>query len=128
ALDEAAGLGVNVARGRMMKRNPPTVYLPAESVEDVRKLLLVMQRLDRGRQAVNLVGVEPGQEFDLSREHVVTAFATTHTIPSRGYMVWDRRHKLKDEYVGLPGEKIRDLRLSGVSVTREVRVPLFAYT
>src|SRR5262249_41154551 len=60
--------------------------------------------------------------------YVVTVFATTHTIPSVGYVVWDRRFKLKEEYQGLSGEKIRDLRLSGVAVTREVRTPLVAYT
>ena len=38
------------------------------------------QRLDRGRMVCQLVGVEPGQEFELSREHVLTAFATRHTI------------------------------------------------
>ena len=64
----------------------------------------------------------------MSREHVITAFATTHTIPSVGYLVWERRNKLKEEYHGLPGEQIRDLRLSGVQVTREVRQPLVAYT
>jgi ribonuclease Z len=36
--------------------------------------------------------------------------------------------KLKDEYVGLPGDQIRDLRLSGTVVTREVRTPLVCYT
>ena len=41
---------------------------------------------------------------------MVTAFATQHTVPSVGYIVWDRRHKLKQEYQGLPGEQIRDLR------------------
>ncbi len=87
-----------------------------------------MQRLDRGRQACELKGVRPGDEFELSREHVVTVFATTHTIPSVGYVVWDRRNKLKEEYHGLPGEQIRDLRLSGVEVTREVRTPLLCYT
>ncbi|MEI7687705.1 MAG: metal-dependent hydrolase, partial [Planctomycetota bacterium] len=92
------------------------------------RLLRVMQRLDRVRQTCNLVGVKPGQEIDLSREHVVTAFPTVHTIPSLGYIVWDRRHKLKEEYVGLPGDKIRDLRQSGVAVTREVRTSLLAYT
>src|SRR5262249_49596864 len=35
---------------------------------------------------------------------------------------------LKEEYHGLPGDRIRDLRLSGVAVTREGRVPLLAYT
>jgi ribonuclease Z len=127
-LDHIAALPVYVARRRMMKMEPPTIYLPAPALEDVRRLLLVMQRLDRGRQVCDLQGVEPGGEIQLSRDHVVTVFATTHTIPSVGYVVWDRRMKLKEEYHGLPGEKIRDLRLSGVAVTREVRSPLLAYT
>src|SRR5437879_3018949 len=127
-LDHIAALPVYVARRRMMKMEPPTIYLPVECVEDVRRLLLVMQRLDRGRQTCQLVGVEPGVEIELSRELVVTTFATSHTIASCGYVVWDRRMKLKDEYLGLPGDKIRDLRLSGTAVTREVRTPLVAYT
>ncbi|MCI0462092.1 MAG: MBL fold metallo-hydrolase [Gemmataceae bacterium] len=127
-LDHIAALPVYVARRRMMKMEPPTLYVPEEALDDVRKLLLIMQRLDRGRQTCHLNGVRPGQEIELSREHVVTAFRTTHTIPSLGYVVWDRRNKLKEEYHGLPGEKIRDLRLSGVEVTREVRAPLLAYT
>src|SRR5574340_831891 len=45
-LDHVAALPVYVARRRMMKMEPPTLYLPAEAIEDVRRLLLVMQRLD----------------------------------------------------------------------------------
>jgi ribonuclease Z len=127
-LDHLAALPVYVARRRMMRMDPPTVYVPAYAVEDVRRLLLVLQRLDRGRMLCDLRGISPGDEVELSRDHVVTTFATTHTIPSVGYAVWDRRFKLKEEYHGLPGERIRDLRQSGVEVTREVRTPLLAYT
>src|SRR5262249_39230518 len=127
-LDHVAALPVYVARRRMMRMEPPHLYLPAEALEDVRRLLLIMQRLDRGRMICELHGLKPGDEVELSREHVVTTFATTHTIPSLGYVVWDRRNKLKEEYQGLAGEQIRDLRLSGVAVTREVRTPLVCYT
>jgi ribonuclease Z len=127
-LDHVAALPVYVARRRMMKMDPPTIFVPTEAVEDVKRLMLVFQRLDRGRQLAQIEGVDPGDEIDLSRELVVTVFATTHTIPSRGFVVWDRRQKLKDEYLGLPGDKIRDLRQSGTPVTREVRLPLVAYT
>jgi ribonuclease Z len=127
-LDHVAALPVYVARRRMMKMEPPTLYVPAYAVEDLRRLMLILQRLDRGRMICNLEGVEAGQEISLSREHVVTVFPTTHTIPSLGYLVWERRRKLREEYLGLPGDKIRDLRLSGVDVTREVRTPLVAYT
>jgi ribonuclease Z len=127
-LDHIAALPVYVARRRMMKMGPPTIYVPDYALDDLKRLLLLFQRLDRGRQVCDLRGVKPGDEIELSRENVVTVFATTHTIPSVGYVVWDRRFKLKEEYHGLPGEKIRDLRQSGVAVTREVRVPLLAYT
>jgi len=127
-LDHIAALPVYVARRRMMKMEPPVIYLPEEAVEDVRRLLLIMQRLDRGRMVCELRGISGGQEIELSRDHVVTAFATTHTIPSVGYLVWERRNKLKEEYQGLPGDKIRDLRLAGTQVTREIRTPLLAYT
>src|SRR5438105_13782278 len=110
-LDHVAALPVYVARRRMMRMEPPTLYLPGEALEDVRRLLLIMQRLDRGRMICTLNGLLPGEEIELSRELVITVFPTAHTIPSLGYVVWDRRFKLKEEYHGLPGDRIRDLRL-----------------
>ena len=127
-LDHVAAVPIYVARRRMMRMEPPNLYVPQEALEDVRRLLVIMQRLDRGRMHCELRGLEAGAEIDLSRELVVTCFATTHTIPSLGYIVWDRRHKLKPEFLNLPGDKIRDLRLGGTAVTREVRTPLLAYT
>lgn len=126
-LDHIAALPVYVARRRMMKMDPPTIYLPQHALPQVEQLLRAVSRLDRGRLPCELLGVEPGQEIELSRELVVKVYATKHTVPSLGYVVWERRKKLKDEYQGLAGEKIRDLRLSGVEVSAEQRVPRLAY-
>lgn len=126
-LDHIAALPVYVARRRMMKMEPPDIYLPEVAIEPVGRLLRAVSRLDRGRLPCRLLPARPGDEIELSREHVVTVSSTTHTIPSVGYVVWDRRRKLKHEYQGLPGDKIRDLRLSGVDVTHEIRAPLVAY-
>jgi len=127
-LDHMAALPAFVARRRMMKMEPPTIYLPEEIVENTDRLLQAWQRLDRGRMVCELKGVKPGDEFELSREHVVTVFKTKHTVPSVGYQVWDRRRKLKPELVGLPQNEIRDRKLAGEDVTAEVRVPLVCYT
>ncbi len=126
-LDHIAALPVLVARRRMMKMEPPTIYLPAEAVANVDALLRAFQRLDRGRMPVELVGLKPGDEVNLSRELVVSTIPTRHTIPSLGYLVWERRKKLKPEYHHLPGDQIRDLRLSGVEVSAEIRIPKIAY-
>jgi ribonuclease Z len=126
-LDHIAALPTYVARRRMMKMEPPTIYLPSVAVEGVERLLRAFQQLDRGRMPVKLVGLEPGVEVELSRELVVSTFATKHTIPSLGFLVWERRKKLKPEYHHLSGEQIRDLRLSGVEVSAEFRLPKVAY-
>src|SRR6476620_11179547 len=97
-LDHLAALPVYVARRRMMKMEPPTIYLPEEILDYVKRMLHAWQRLDRGRMVCNLVGMKPGDEIELSREHVATAFATRHTVPSLGFVIWDRRKKLKPEY------------------------------
>ena len=126
-LDHLAALPVYVARRRMMKMDPPTIYLPDHTVEHVDRILQTYRKLDRGRLPCKLIGIQPGDEIEVSRELVVTVSATTHTVPSLGFIVWDRRNKLKPEFVGLPGEKIRDLRLSGHEITTEVRIPLLGY-
>lgn len=126
-LDHFAALPVYVARRRMMKMDPPTIYVPAGSIENLRKMLSAISRLDRGRLPCELIAMEPGQEIALSRELLVTIHRTQHTLPSLGFIVWERRRKLKPEFQQLRGEEIRDLRLAGTEVSEERRIPRVAY-
>ncbi len=126
-MDHVVALPVYVARRRMMKMEPPVIYLPEPAMEPVQRILRLFSRLDRGRLPCELRPLGPGDEVELSREHVVTVSPTVHTVPSLGFVLWERRRKLKAEYLGLPGEQIRDLRLSGVEITNEVRKPRVAY-
>ncbi|MAR12244.1 MAG: metal-dependent hydrolase [Blastopirellula sp.] len=126
-LDHVASLPVYVARRRMMKMDPPTIYLPSHAIDNVEQVLRAFSRLDRGRLPCELIGVEPGDEIELSRELVVTAHATKHTIPSLGFIIWERRKKLKEEYRQLSGDQIRDLRLAGTEVSMEHRIPMVGY-
>jgi ribonuclease Z len=127
-LDHIANLPVYVARRRMMKMEPPTIYVPAHAVEMIEQLLKTFHKLDRGRLPANIRSVVAGDEIPLSRELVVSTHAMKHTVPTLGYIVWERRKKLKPEYQELAGEQLRDLRLSGIEISEERRVPILAYT
>lgn len=127
-LDHIAALPVYVARRRMMKMEPPTIYLPESAIEPVQHILRNFTRLDRGRMPCNLKPLVPGDEIELSRELVVTVSAMKHSVPALGFIVWERRLKLKEEYQGLTGEQIRDVRLAGNEVSAEHRQALIAYT
>ena len=127
-MDHLVALPVYVARRRMMKMDPPTIYVPEATRDNVERMLRSWQNLDRGRMMCDLIGVKPGDEITLSREHVVTVFETKHTVPSVGYVVWDCRKKLKPELEGLSQDAIRDRRMGGEEVTQEIRVPIVCYT
>jgi ribonuclease Z len=127
-LDHIAALPLHVSRRRLMKMEPPRIYLPKGSVDAVRSMLDSFVRLDRGKMPCDLIGVEPTDEIELTRELVMQVLATKHTVPSVGYVIFDRRKKLKPEYLDLTGEQIRHLRESGTEITFEKRIPLVAYT
>ena len=97
-LDHIAAIPVYIARRRMMKMTPPTIYLPEHALPALRKILNAYSRLDRGQLPCELIGVIPGDEIEHSRELVISVFQTFHTVPSVGYLVWDRRNKLKPEF------------------------------
>ncbi|RLS66653.1 MAG: metal-dependent hydrolase [Planctomycetota bacterium] len=127
-LDHIAAIPAYVARRRMMKMEPPTLYLPDYAMATVDQMLKVFTRLDRGRMPCDLVPLRENQEIELSRELVVTTHAMKHSIPALGFIVWEKRRKLKTEFANWTGDQIRDARLSGLEVTSETRIPLVAYT
>ena len=127
-LDHIAALPAYVSRRRMMKMDPPVIYLPDSAVDDAWDMLQQFRRLDRGAMPCELIGMLAGDEVKIGREYMVTALKTRHTIDSLGFVVHQRRHKLKPEYQGLEGNQIRDLKESGKEVTTELRIPVVAYT
>jgi ribonuclease Z len=126
-MDHLLALPAYVARRRMMKMEPPTIFMPEESVAAVRQLLNVFSRLDHGSLPCRINGVTPGDEMLLSNGLIVSVVKTYHTIPSVGYVVWERRKRLKEEYRLLDEKAIRNLAVSGVEVSSEIRLPKVAY-
>jgi ribonuclease Z len=126
-MDHILALPAYICRRRMMKMEPPTIFLPAHAVALVQKLLEVYKHLDRGRLPCRLIGVLPNEEYELSRENVLTTVETFHSIRSVGYIVWERRKRLKPELQHLTQEQIRQLAVSGQEVSAEIRFPRVAY-
>ncbi|MQL96912.1 hypothetical protein Taro_029596 [Colocasia esculenta] len=58
-----------------------------------------------------------GEEYELRKDLKVRDFRTHHAIPSQGNLIYSARHKLKQEYAGLKGDGIKNLKSSGVEVS-----------
>uniref|UniRef100_A0A6U2FDP2 Uncharacterized protein n=1 Tax=Chlamydomonas euryale TaxID=1486919 RepID=A0A6U2FDP2_9CHLO len=68
------------------------------------------------------------QELALPSGFVCRPFATTHTVPSQGYVLYSQRKRLRAELQGRSQEEIRDARLAGQDVTEQFEVPEVAFT
>src|SRR5690606_10243833 len=74
-------------------------------------------------------GLKPGDTVPLRRvkEVYASAFACDHTVPCLGYLFSSVSHKLKPEYVGLPGREIKRLREPGDEITAPSWTPFLAF-
>jgi len=50
-----------------------------------------------------------------------------HSVPTNGFGFTEERNKLKEEYIGMPGREIGQLRKSGVDVMEKKLVPMFCF-
>jgi ribonuclease Z len=77
-----------------------------------------------------LNGVSDGDRLELEikkKKIVVDIIKCDHTVPTVGYCFSEIRKKLKDEFIGLPGREIGEIRKSGIEINRSIEYPLFCY-
>jgi ribonuclease Z len=126
--DHLAGLVSYVATRAMFRQAETKIFLPSQIVTGVRELLDSWEKLTNDQFRPELIGCAPGDVVPLGGAHTLRPFKTTHVIPSQGYVVSERRQKLKPKYEGLSGAKIGELKRAGVEVATPVDVDLVAFS
>lgn len=127
-LDHAAGIAFYAGQRRLQQLDGGTIYIPAEAEEDVRALLAIQQKLTGAEFEIEVVGVAAGDEIRFGRTHVVRAHAAPHRVAARAYEFLERRHHLKQEFLGVSRGEILRLRREGVQVDEQHSTPVLFYT
>jgi ribonuclease Z len=60
--------------------------------------------------------------------YFITAYPMKHKITSYGYVIKEKRKKLKKEYIGLTGLELKNLRQSGILIEESIEIPTIAFT
>ncbi len=128
--DHSLGVVRHLSLRAMTGARPSRVFLPEESRAPLIEMLRAYERLE-GRSGTSFEalvhGVAADTTFDLSGRHKVRAFDVTHRLASRGFTVVERRHKLLEHLVGLPGTALRDARARGEELYSYRDVEIFTY-
>jgi len=127
-LDHAAGLAHHASRRRLDGMPPARIFAPEEAVPDLEAWLAFSQRLEKVDYGLHVTPARPGATFKLRNDLDLKILPGRHRVPTVGYLFCEVKRKLRDEFLGLPGEEIAALRAKGVEVTRRHETPLLAYT
>lgn len=126
--DHVHGLPLHVATRNLQKMTQPTYFVPPAIQEDVENLVDAVARLERSSFESKIIALGGGESVPLKAGWLLRAFRTSHTVPSQGYIVYNTRKKLKQEYVGMKGKEIGAMREQGIDVSRQIDVPELAFT
>jgi ribonuclease Z len=99
-----------------------------ELEQPLRAMMRAWEPLERQRTPFDIVALAPDEDLEIKPNVSLRAIATRHTVPSLGFAAIERRSKLKEEFRDFPQEKLRELRSRGVEITRQMQIPLVAYT
>ena len=126
-MDHAAGIAYYLSHRKFNGLSEGTVLTPPNTIKSIGQILDGWGRLDGNRIPANLVGVNPGDEYQIKPNLIARVFPTKHTRQAVGFAVIETRKKLKPEYHGLSGPDIVKLKKQGTEIEYPVEIPLVSY-
>jgi ribonuclease Z len=127
-LDHVGAITQHAARRALMKMSEGVYLVPRVLVAAVERIFNAAGELDGNPIPHRVVPIEPGGDFALGTTRFVRPFPTFHRVPSQGYTVWERRHRLRSEFRGRRGEELGRLRAEGVAIDEPHDVPILSFT
>jgi ribonuclease Z len=126
-MDHAAGIAYYLSHRNFCGQSAGTILAPEVLLPPIRDIIEAWARLDGNKLPANLVGVKPGDEFQIKPNLFTRVFPTKHSRGSVGYTVIEKRKKLKAQYAGLTGPQIVELKKQGVEVDLPLEIPIVTY-
>jgi len=126
-MDHIAGLPYYLSQRLFQGMKAGTILLPRELERPVDSVLRAWRDIERQATPYKLVGMSPGEVYEVRRDFAIRCFATHHGGPSLGYSLISVREKLKEEYLGMSGPELVKLKKQGIEIQYRLEVPLVAY-
>ncbi len=127
-MDHSAGLAYYYSQRHFQGMGTGTVVCHPSLERPIRGVMDAWVSLEAQRTPYEVSPLEPEGELEIKNNIYLRAFETVHTVPSLGYVVVEKRSKLKPEYAGLTQEELVKLKSEGREITQLLNIPLVCYT
>lgn len=126
-MDHAAGIAYYLSHRKFCGMSAGTILAPQNLLQPIKEIINAWGRLDGNKIPLNLVGVKPGDEYQIKPNLFARVFPTKHSKGSVGFSVIEKRKKLKSEYTGLTGPQIVELKKQGIEIDYPLEIPIVSY-
>ena len=126
-MDHAGGIAYYLSQRNFTSQSPGTILAPENLLGPMREIIDAWGRLDGSKIPANLVGVKPGDEYQIKPNLFTRVFPTKHSKGSVGYSVIEKRKKIKPEYAALTGPQIVELKKQGVEIDYPLEISIVSY-
>ncbi len=126
-IDHSAGIAYYLSHRNFCGQKPGTILAPENLLGPIKDIINAWGKLDGNQIPVKLVGVKPGDEYQIKPNLFTRVFPTKHSRGSVGYTVIEQRKKLKPEYAELHARELVELKKKGVQIDDPKEIPLVTY-
>jgi len=126
-MDHAAGIAYYLSQRNFSGQSAGTLLAPQNLLGPIREIIDAWGRLDGNKIPANLVGVRPGDEYQIKPNLFARVFPTKHSIGSVGYCVIEKRKKIRPEYAALTGPQIVELKKQHIEIDYPLEMPIVTY-
>jgi len=126
-MDHIGGLAYYCSQRHFQGMGTGNIVCDARIAPAIRRMMEGYVDLERQQTPFNLIPLEPEGMVEVKNNLFLRAFTVEHTVPTMGYVIVEKRSKLRPDLVGLPQEKLMELKDRGEQITRVLEIPLIAY-
>lgn len=127
-MDHVAAVSYYFSQRYFQGMGAGTIICHPDLEEPINTVMKAWVGLEGQRTPYHLIPLAPNEEIEIKNNIHLRAIATKHTVPSLGYVVLERRSKLRSDLIGLPQEQLIELKKQGEQITQTLEIPLVCYT
>lgn len=127
-MDHAAGIAYYFSQRHFQGMGTGTCVCHPALERPLQNVMNAWVEVESQRTPHYILALPPDAEIEVKNNLYLRAFETLHTVPSNGYVVIERRNKLRPEFTDRTQEQLMQLKASGTEITHVLEIPLICYT
>ncbi len=127
-MDHSGGLPYYFSQRYFQGMDVGSVVCHRDLETPIHNIMRAWVQLEAQRTPYKVIALMPDEQIEIKNNIFLRAFETVHTVPSLGFVVLERRSKLRPELAGLPQEKLLELKSKDEPITHTIEIPLVCYS